>query len=279
MNSQSVICVIKPEGYLHAGHILDMLQKMNLELEIASLTFSGAPLNGFLAAGYPHSFPPDSLCKYLNSDPMFIFSFRGLDVLSVCGPTAGPEDPVQARKLAPSSIRAMFGLSRIYNAIHIEYDETRCKEILNVIDDSNTGTTAIFTHCSLCLIKPQAVATHSGTIISRLMEAGLEISACRTIVASGDQINALMTVYRGVIPDLQKCCEELARGPMIALEVRGDEVVRKLRELAGPVDPQLARLVAPDTIRAVLGIDTSRNAIHCTDVTEDGIRECRIFFA
>lgn len=39
------------------------------------------------------------------------------------------------------------------------------------------------------------------------------------------------------------------------------------------MDPEVARLIKPNTIRAKFGIDRTRNAVHCTDLPEDGILE------
>ncbi len=54
------------------------------------------------------------------------------------------------------------------------------------------------------------------------------------------------------------------------LEVRQDNVVTKLRELSGPFDPAIAKALRPGTIRADFGQDRVKNAVHCTDLEEDG---------
>ena len=45
------------------------------------------------------------------------------------------------------------------------------------------------------------------------------------------------------------------------------------RELSGPHDPEIARTLRKKTLRAKYGIDRVRNAIHCTDLPEDGVLE------
>lgn len=47
---------------------------------------------------------------------------------------------------------------------------------------------------------------------------------------------------------------------------------------SGPYDPELARLLHPTTLRAQLGENVARNALHCTDLIEDGNLECSYFF-
>ena len=88
----------------------------------------------------------------------------------------------------------------------------------------------------------------------------------------------------------------------MALEICGDQIVEKVkqrsflllerhfdhsrrsymliyfqvREFCGPMDPEIARHIRPQTIRAMFGVDKISNAVHCTDLPEDGVLEvCR----
>ena len=95
-----------------------------------------------------------------------------------------------------------------------------------------------------------------------------------------DKINAeeFFEVYKGVLPEYSDMIEDITCGPVIALEVRQDDCVNKLRALVGPHDPEIAKSLRPNTIRAKFGIDRVKNAVHCTDLIEDGPLECKFFF-
>lgn len=54
---------------------------------------------------------------------------------------------------------------------------------------------------------------------------------------------------------------------------RQENVVNSLRGLCGPHDPEIARTIRPNTLRAKFGIDRVKNAVHCTDLPEDGVLE------
>lgn len=58
----------------------------------------------------------------------------------------------------------------------------------------------------------------------------------------------------------------------------GREPVEAFRQLVGPRDPELARVLRPNTLRARFGVSRVRNAIHCTDLVEDGPLEASYFF-
>lgn len=59
----------------------------------------------------------------------------------------------------------------------------------------------------------------------------------------------------------------------------GREPVEAFRQLAGPRDPELARVLRPHTMRARFGVSRVRNSIHCTDLVEDGQLEASYFFS
>lgn len=67
-------------------------------------------------------------------------------------------------------------------------------------------------------------------------------------------------------------------GPCVVMEVRSEDVVVGLRKLCGPHNPADARNINPNSIRALYGSSLKENAVHCTDLPEDGQIECEYFF-
>jgi nucleoside-diphosphate kinase len=49
--------------------------------------------------------------------------------------------------------------------------------------------------------------------------------------------------------------------------------VNEFRDYCGPPDPSLAKQIRPNSLRAKFGKDKVQNAIHCTDLVEDGVLE------
>lgn len=140
-------------------------------------------------------------------------------------------------------------------------------------------SSVVGTHCSAVVIKPHAVAAKAaGPIIDALLRAGLEISAARSLILSAEDANDYLDAYRGVYPQFTRWVGELASGPSVALEVRGEGVVEAVREIAGPFDPEVARVLQPGALRARYGLDAVRNAMHVTDIAVDGPLECKFFF-
>ena len=111
-----------------------------------------------------------------------------------------------------------------------------------------------------------------------ILQAGFEISAMELFNLSRPVIEEFYDVYKGVIPEYLPIIENMTSGPVIALEVRQSNAVASFRELCGPHDPEIARHLRPNTIRAKFGLDRVRNVLHCTDMPEDGRIEVQYFF-
>jgi len=144
-------------------------------------------------------------------------------------------------------------------------------------------TSAKHDSCSICIVRPHAVREGSaGLVIERLVDANFEISAMQGFSLTRPQAENFYEAYKTVVPSAQYSAmiSELASGVCIVIEVRGPgDVVSSLRELCGPYDVEIAKHIRPGTIRAQLGRDNVHNAVHCTDLPEDGILESQYFFS
>jgi len=116
-----------------------------------------------------------------------------------------------------------------------------------------------------------------------ILSAGYEITALEMDTISLAKSKQFLEAYNGVLYDIKGVEAELIDGQVVIMEVRsqyGDSgsVVSSFRQLCGPFDPDVARALQPDTIRARFGLDRTKNAVHCTDLPEDGVVEVAAFF-
>ena len=49
------------------------------------------------------------------------------------------------------------------------------------------------------------------------------------------------------------------------------------RDLCGPSDVEVAKVLRPKSLRSRFGRDRVKNAVHCTDMPDDGALECTYF--
>jgi nucleoside-diphosphate kinase len=134
--------------------------------------------------------------------------------------------------------------------------------------------------CTLMLIKPHALEQRNhGKIVQQILSDGrFEIAALDKVSLSKADALELMECY-SFLNNVSEQVEHLSSGPCLALCLRGGPRVQQdARDLAGPFDVIVAREIRPQSLRAQFGYNRVRNAVHCTDLPEDGLLECNFFF-
>jgi nucleoside-diphosphate kinase len=150
----------------------------------------------------------------------------------------------------------------------------------NLLAVSPVATTAVLDNCSLCLLRPRMLHEHRvGELLDAILAAGFEISALKLLHLTTRDADEFFRVYKGISRQYHEVIKCMTSAPLIALEVRGDDVVRSFREFCGPHDVEIARALRPSSLRARFGRSNLHNAVHCTDCPEDGVLETQFIFA
>ncbi|KAI5635583.1 nucleoside diphosphate kinase domain-containing protein [Phthorimaea operculella] len=134
----------------------------------------------------------------------------------------------------------------------------------------------------LLFLKLRNPRGQAGRIISAIDKAGFNITALNMLVVENINAAEFFEVYKGIVPEYKGMVEELASGACVAMElVAKDKSVSsavEFRKWVGPADPEIARLLRPHTLRAKFGTNKVKNAVHCSDLPEDGLLEVEYFF-
>lgn len=226
-----------------------------------------------------------NLQTFITSDVVVGMELVGVNAVATWRGLIGPTNTETARGEAPNSLRALFGTDGTKNAVHgsdsvgsykREHDFWFAGE---EPIERPMQTTAVLDNCTLCLIKPHIQREgKTGQVIDMILQAGFEISGMELFMMNRAVVEEFYEVYKGVLPEYLPIVENLSGGPVIALEIRQQNAVTAFRELCGSHDPEIARHLRPNTIRAKFGKDRVRNAVHCTDMPEDGCIETQYFF-
>jgi len=133
---------------------------------------------------------------------------------------------------------------------------------------------------SLLLVRPHAVVEGNlGQIIDYVMQCGFQIANLQMMQMSRPNAQEFLEVYKGVVPEYADWVEELTGGKCVAMQVlMAANPVLALRELCGAHDPEIASHLQPNSVRARFGSSKVKNAVHCTDLPEDGPLEVDYFF-
>lgn len=137
---------------------------------------------------------------------------------------------------------------------------------------------------TLLLVRPHALkAGLLGHVLDHVMSGGFVLRTLSTFTISLPNAEEFLEVYKGVIPEYREYVDELTSGVCFAAEVTyapaPAESVPRLRELAGASDPEVARLLHKQSIRALYSTSKVKNCVHCTDLPEDGPLEVKYWFS
>lgn len=155
-----------------------------------------------------------------------------------------------AKMQAPSSVRALFGTDDTKNAVHGSDSGPSWKRETDLFFSSRLKPSAFFSSCTCCIIKPHAVANgDAGKIIDIILSEGFEISAMEMFTLDKPTAEEFYEVYRGVLPEFVALIDHMTTGPCIVLEVRQENAVKAFRDLAGPMDTEIAKNLRPGSIR------------------------------
>lgn len=138
---------------------------------------------------------------------------------------------------------------------------------------------ALFDNCAVVVVKPHAFdAGATGPVLQALIDAKLEVCSVKTLALRTKDLEDFLEAYKGVVPEYGMWVRTMSEGRSLLVLVRGEGVVTRVRRLCGPYVPEIARELAPSSLRAQFGKDAVRNGVHCTDLERDGPLEGKFLF-
>ena len=253
----NTFALIKPDGYLNIGKIIDTIYQCDFSISRLKLCKMSPEDASLFCSSIQNKPSFQTEVNYISSD--FVV---GIDLVKKnainewISLISSPEESPFPQLLGSSDAKRESSLifNKIFNKPNL-------------------------TSCSCLIIKPHIIQEGlAGKIIDIILTEGFEISAMEMLYIDKIQAEEFFEIYKGVLPEYSSMIDAIVCGPIIALEVRQNDCVNKLRTLVGPHDPDIAKALRPNTIRAKFGQNTVNNAVHCTDLEEDAVIECDYIF-
>nr|CAI5833968.1 unnamed protein product [Callosobruchus analis] len=130
---------------------------------------------------------------------------------------------------------------------------------------------------TLSILKP-CVIDKLGEIITVIQNHGFHINRMRMCIVNRREALDFYEKLRGD-SELPFVLEHIISGPVVAMELVGEDAVNRWSELMGPCDPIEARKTHPQSLRAIYGRDsTATSGFHGSHNAEEVNRESRFFF-
>ena len=126
------------------------------------------------------------------------------------------------------------------------------------------------------MIKPDGVKRNLiGEVISRVEGKGFKITKIKMMTISQDLAEEHYGEHQGK-PFFSDLVSFITSGPVVAMQVEGENVVAQIRNLMGATNPLDA---APGSIRGDLATELDKNVVHGSDSDESANRELNLFFS
>ena len=128
---------------------------------------------------------------------------------------------------------------------------------------------------TLSIVKPDAVERNLTENIKKVfIENNLKIVQEKKIQISKEEAAEFYKVHQ-TKPFYERLCNYLSSGPIIVMILKGENAVKKNREIMGSTDPKMA---APGTIRKLYAISIHKNSVHASDSLDNAKKQIKFFF-
>tara|TARA_Y100001949_G_scaffold29977_1_gene23057 strand:+ start:445 stop:840 length:396 start_codon:yes stop_codon:yes gene_type:complete len=126
------------------------------------------------------------------------------------------------------------------------------------------------------MIKPDGVKRNLiGEIISRVEEKGFKITKIKMMTINQNLAEEHYGEHKDK-PFFSDLVSFITSGPVVAMQVEGENVVAQIRNLMGATNPSDA---TPGSIRGDLATELDKNVVHGSDSDESAERELNLFFS
>ncbi|XP_059964780.1 thioredoxin domain-containing protein 3 [Mesoplodon densirostris] len=165
----------------------------------------------------------------------------------------GPSTVEEAKEYLPDSLCAQFAMeslpiNQLYGSDSLEAAE---RDIQYFFPPQHTTA----------LIKPHVTQEQREDILTLIKEAGFDITQMKERLLTEEEADKVYFKIKG--KDFYKdVLEVLSEGPSLVMILTKWNAISDWRRLMGPTDPEEARLLSPDSIRAQFGRSILKNAVH-----------------
>lgn len=256
-----------------------------------------------------------NLSSFMSSGPCIAMILEGVDAINTWRALMGPTNTQKAQEISPKSLRALYGTDGTRNAVHGSDSEyAALREIDFIFSPTGEGISSVLprdkypksldlrslenfmhredmTHSSheysfgglplqetYAMIKPITAQTSGDEIISILKGHGFTILGQIMIPLTSELAEGFYAEHRGK-PFYSNLIKYMTSRPIIGLKLLRHGAISGWRLLMGPTDRTTAvNERGNDSIRALYGMDGTRNAVHGSDSLQSANRELQYFF-
>lgn len=220
-----------------------------------------------------------SIVANWSSGPLIALLLSGENVANGWKEMAGPEDVAKAKAELPNCLRALFAVDNIRKAVYYSHSADRWRFDSNFFfPNPNSSVPAKRIERTLGIIKPDAVAAGKvHEIESAIKERGFAIVMSKQLQMT-KELAELFYKDHATKPFFKDVVIWMSSEPIYAMILEKEDAIVDWRETMGPTNPEKAREIAPNSLRARYGQEGIQNALHGSDSPLNANREIDLIF-
>ncbi|XP_051624545.1 thioredoxin domain-containing protein 3 isoform X1 [Manacus candei] len=209
------------------------------------------------------------LLEQMTSGPTLVLALTRENAVSHWRSLLGPKTLEEACKENPDSLRAQYAVDNVpINQLHGS----------STPDDAQKELEFFFPQeQTFALIKPEAVKTHKDDIMKQVKEAGFSISKIKEEALTREMAAQFYKDHEGK-PFYEQLVSCMTEGPSVIMVLSKENAVEEWRKLMGPADPEEAKKICPQSIRAQFAHDILSNAVHGSSNREHALKSIEFAF-
>ncbi|XP_068590983.1 thioredoxin domain-containing protein 6 isoform X2 [Cebidichthys violaceus] len=210
-----------------------------------------------------------ALLRSMTSGPVLALALARTGAVHHWKNNLGPSDVNKAREESPECLRAQFAVeNEPINQLHgSESHEEAEREINFFFPKQHT----------LAVIKPDAMNQHGEEILEEIRGSGFSVTQLKEMVLSREMAEEFYKEHREK-PFFSQLVEFMCRGPCMMLVLTKENAVEEWRATMGPSDPDQAKMISPNSLRARFASDILHNSVHGSSNEQQAEEKIRFIF-
>ncbi|XP_061827488.1 thioredoxin domain-containing protein 6 [Nerophis lumbriciformis] len=210
-----------------------------------------------------------ALLQSMTRGPVLALALTREDAVQQWKDMLGPSDVTRAKEENPECLRAQFAVGEhLINQLHgSESVEEAYREITFFFPVQQT----------LAVIKPDTMEEHKEKILEEIRERGFSVSRLEEKLLSRETAEVFYEKHRDQ-PFFNQLVEFMCGSTCLMMVLEKENAVEEWRAMMGPTDPDQAKVISPNSLRARLASDVLHNCVHGSSSQHHAEEEIKLVF-
>ncbi|XP_055969342.1 thioredoxin domain-containing protein 3 [Sorex fumeus] len=251
---EKILVLLRPDLFRERkDDVLNILQEEGFKILMQRQVVLSEDEAQILCKEYEHEAYFEDLIENMISAPSLALALSRNSGLQYWKEIIGPSSVDEAKQYFPGSLCDQFAMeslpiNQLYGSSSLEAAE---REIQYFFPAEYT----------LAVIKPHVSIEEREEILNLIKENGFEIIKTKEIIVTEEYVEKMYYSIKSK-PFYKDVVEMLSENTSLIMILSKWSAVTEWRRLMGPIDPEEAKLLSPNSIRARYGKSILKNAVH-----------------